>query len=44
MSAKQKAVALAALDALGLALVDTGHRWTNEQRRLYERAVKVLRS
>lgn len=34
---------LKALDALALALADKGHRWTPEERRLYERAVTLAK-
>ena len=44
MSVKQRAVVLAALDTLALALADEGHTWTNRQRRAYERAVRTLES
>lgn len=34
---------LDALDAFGLALTESGHRWTTKQRRLYEKAVRVAK-
>ena len=36
------AIAVAALDALALALTDHGHHWSDEQRGLYEAAIAVL--
>lgn len=39
---KQKITA--ALDALGLALANHDHRWTPEERKLYEEAHKELNS
>jgi len=42
MTKRDKATALHALDAMGLALAMKGHRWTNTERRLYERATKAL--
>jgi hypothetical protein len=33
---------LDALDALGLALFDEGHVWTDRERELYERATERL--
>lgn len=33
-----------ALGALGMALVDHGHVWTEIERGLYDRATKVMRS
>ena len=42
MTARAKAAVLAALDRLGLALADKGHRWTNAERRAYEAAVREL--
>jgi hypothetical protein len=35
-------VVLSALDVLGKALADSGHVWTREERRLYERACSAL--
>jgi hypothetical protein len=35
---------LDALDALGLALADHGHKWTDHERRLYEDAVAIASS
>ncbi len=32
---------LEALDLLSLALTEHNHQWTNEQRRAYEKAIKV---
>jgi hypothetical protein len=37
---KQKQTVIRALDRLALGLKD--HTWTNEERRLYERAIAVL--
>lgn len=37
-------VVIKALDALALALTDHNHKWTNGERRLYERATKILTS
>jgi hypothetical protein len=34
---------LYALDTLALALTDTGHTWTNEERQNYESAVHFLK-
>jgi len=31
-----------ALDTLGLALVEHGHKWTRRQRQLYEQAISFL--
>lgn len=42
MSKKTAKMALAALNKLGLALVDEDHVWTNEERRLYESAARTL--
>jgi hypothetical protein len=33
-----------ALDKLGIALAVHNHQWTDEERRLYERAVAILTS
>ena len=38
-NAKAARVISEALNALGLALVEHGHKWTNRQRQLYERAI-----
>lgn len=38
----KNATLLKALDVLGLALVEHGHTWKKEERRLYERAVSLL--
>ena len=35
-------VIIKALDKLGLALVEHNHKWTAEERRLYERAILLL--
>lgn len=35
--------AIEALDALGLALADHGHFWTNRERQLYEAATSASR-
>jgi len=32
-----------ALDALALALTDHNHQWTNKERKLYEKAILILR-
>lgn len=37
-------VAIHALDALGLALSNHGHHWTERERTLYEQAIKILRA
>lgn len=34
---------LSALDALAIALSEYKHKWTKEQRRLYEKAVPMLK-
>jgi hypothetical protein len=31
-----------ALDALGLALADHNHQWTNKERELYEKSISLL--
>jgi hypothetical protein len=36
-------IILTALDAIAIALSDHKHKWTTEQRRLYERAVSMLK-
>jgi hypothetical protein len=41
---KDMMLILAALDALAIALADKKHRWTTEQRMLYERAVSIVKS
>jgi len=33
---------IAALDKLAVALADHGHQWTNEERRAYEKAMRIL--
>jgi hypothetical protein len=33
---------LEALDAMGVALADHGHNWTEKERRLYEDSVSLL--
>ena len=40
---KDKQIILDALDSLGLALVEHGHVWTDEERKLYEDAVRMLK-
>jgi len=35
---------LKALDILALTLTDNGHKWTNEERTAYEKAVRLLTS
>lgn len=39
---KNKQIITKALDKLGLALADHNHQWTDEERRLYERAMAIL--
>lgn len=42
MTARQRSLARAALDALALALASKGYRWPRDVRRLYERAIRAL--
>lgn len=42
-SGKRRAIIRDALDRLGLALVEHGHVWTNDERRLYEQAASLVR-
>ena len=42
MDKKKVEVIIGALDKLGLALTGHNHQWTNEERRLYERAIGIL--
>ncbi|XUX01019.1 MAG: hypothetical protein TUN42_03240 [Dehalogenimonas sp.] len=44
MSEQQKSLVIDALNALGVALADHGHQWTNDERELYEKAVALLTS
>lgn len=39
-----KASLLRGLDSLALALANTGHIWTREERQSYERIVRILNS
>lgn len=39
-----KALIASALDALGLALANHGHQWTDAERDLYERAIAVCQT
>jgi len=41
---KNKQVIIRALDKLALALTDHNHQWTNEERRLYEKAIRIFTS
>jgi hypothetical protein len=40
----KKQIIIDALNKLAIALADHKHQWTNEERRLYERALKLLNS
>ena len=42
ITSKNTQIIIRALDKLGLALTDHEHQWTNEERRLYERAMASL--
>lgn len=33
---------LESVDSLGLALADKNHKWSNEERKNYEKAIKIL--
>jgi hypothetical protein len=39
---KNTQIIIRALDKLALALTDHEHQWTDEERRLYERAMAIL--
>lgn len=39
---RQRKPIVEALDALGLALTNYKHQWTDEERRLYDNAIKLL--
>ena len=39
---EDKKIVIKALNELALALTDHSHQWTNEERKLYERAIYIL--
>ena len=39
---KQREDVLEALDMFGVLMIQYGHVWTQEERRMYERAVRIL--
>jgi hypothetical protein len=42
LTEKDKRIIIRALDKLALALTDHNHQWSNEERKLYERARAIL--
>ena len=44
MEKEKSEIVIEALDKLALALTDHEHQWTNEERKLYERAISILRA
>jgi hypothetical protein len=42
MSDKDRQEIIDTLNALALALVDHNHKWSDKERRLYEKAIRLL--
>lgn len=42
MDKREASIVRMALDALGLALAEHGHKWTDLERALYDEATKLL--
>jgi hypothetical protein len=43
LTPKQKQTVTDALNTLGVALADHDHKWTLEQRSLYQKAIRILK-
>ncbi len=41
---KYRELVVKALDALALALTNHNHEWTNNERKLYEKAIKAIKA
>lgn len=44
LDGKKVQIIIKALDALGVALANEHHKWTNTERKLYEKAIAMLTS